>query len=162
MKETISHERLLAVLDYNPATGIFTNRINRRKAKAGAIAGGICHGYRLIGIDGRSYRAHRLAVFYMLGRWPESEVDHRNNKRADNRWENLREATSSTNKANTPARPSKSGLRGVHRTPKGKSTSKIQVNKKQIHLGTFKDDQTAFTAYCKAAQTHFGEFARPN
>jgi hypothetical protein len=46
------------------------------------------------------YSAHRLAWFYVHGKWPQSGIDHRNGDIGDNRIENLREATQAQNCAN--------------------------------------------------------------
>lgn len=62
-------------------------------------------GYRVITIFGNEktrpqYRSGRLAFLYMTGHWPEWDVDHKNRKRGDDRWKNLREATRSQNLRN--------------------------------------------------------------
>jgi hypothetical protein len=92
-------EQLRHNLTYDPLTGLwFWNiRVGRgRNAKKSGDPAGYTDpdGYVRIIPDGeRKYYAHRLAFFYMLGRWPEAQVDHINRVRNDNRWENLREAT---------------------------------------------------------------------
>lgn len=73
-KPAIRHEDLLALLDYQPATGLFTWRQDRRpRVKASDEAGGIKGkwNYYVITIKGRSYPAHQLAWFYVHGVWPE-------------------------------------------------------------------------------------------
>jgi hypothetical protein len=72
--ETITAERLRELLHYNPETGIFTWRVKRRgPVKAGDVAGRIHadYGYVIIGLDGREYRANRLAFLCMEGKFPE-------------------------------------------------------------------------------------------
>jgi hypothetical protein len=72
-------------------------------------------GYRLIGVDGRWHKAHRLAWLYMTGSWPREQIDHINLIKNDNRFENLREATQTQNHANTRAR--RRGLKGITWSP---------------------------------------------
>jgi hypothetical protein len=88
------------------------------------------------------------------------EVDHKNRNGADNRYENLRKATSSLNHANSK-RIGSSGFRGVK--VKGKKFSaSIGYRKTTKHIGTFDTAEEAARAYDVAARKHFGEFARPN
>src|SRR5258706_15140940 len=106
-KKLIKHKRLLEVLTYDPETGQFFKRDK--------VAGHLnSKGYRRIFIDGRHYRAHRLAWFYMRRRWPRREVDHINGDRDCNKISNLRLATSSQNGHNKPpSKRNKSGFKGV-------------------------------------------------
>jgi hypothetical protein len=82
-----------------------------------ATVGGIhkSTGYCRIGIDGCLYRSSRLAVLYMTGEWPKAEIDHVNCNKADDRWENLREATHAQNQRNDGqgTRPSASMARSM-------------------------------------------------
>ena len=99
----LTAEWLRAVLDYDPKTGLFHWRIDRggRKARIGALAGSFdATGYIQIMIDGKNYKAHRLAWLYVTGNWPIGDIDHLNGERANNRWSNLREATKSINQQN--------------------------------------------------------------
>jgi hypothetical protein len=84
----LTHERLRALLDYDAATGVLTWRSARGPRKAGAVAGSATpDDYVQVMVDGQNYKAHRLAWFWVHGAWPESELDHRAGKTADNRLE---------------------------------------------------------------------------
>jgi hypothetical protein len=90
----ITHERLKERLTYDPDTGQW--RWNQRGRGLSERVGSICKGnggYLMIKVDGRSYKASRLAWYYMTGEWPGMEIDHKNRDPLDDRWENLRLAT---------------------------------------------------------------------
>jgi hypothetical protein len=105
-------------LQYDPGTGEFIwkprsgdKQWNTKLAGevAGFMDGG---GYRQIRIDGKHYRAARLAWLYVYGEWPQNEIDHINRVRTDNRLVNLRDVTSSENQNN---RSNNNGFpEGVH------------------------------------------------
>lgn len=116
MKRRISHKRLLEVLDYNPETGDFKWKHSKIGRVAGAVAGTVsAGGYWQIIINRKFYFAHRLAWFYVRGKWPRKDIDHINRERCDNRIRNLREVTQSQNSTNVELRSSRnvSGYRGV-------------------------------------------------
>ena len=99
----MTQEELHQLLDYNPETGeFFWKSCPAKKIKFGQKAGSICkiHGYVLIGIKKKQYRAHRLAWLYVHGKWPYPEIDHINRVKTDNRIANLREADRSMNNLN--------------------------------------------------------------
>lgn len=158
----LTAERLRALLHYDPETGIFTRRVSLKGVNAGEVAGCLhqASGYIYIGVDGGKYRAHRLAWLYMAGEWPV-EVDHKNRKRADNRWPNLREATRSQNNANGNLRvDNTSGQKGVNWVRRANSwRAYVTIGGQQKHLGYFKDFNSAVEARKSAAEHHFGEFA---
>jgi hypothetical protein len=155
----ITIERLKEVLSYDPETGVFTNLMTRKRARAGAAAGAIskASGYVEIGIDGRSYWAHRLAWFYMTGEWAE-QVDHKDRNRANNAFVNLREADNARNQMNRKA-TSRSGYKGVTWHDCGKWMAQIHIEKRHVYLGLFETALDAHRAYCETASKHFGEFA---
>lgn len=149
---------------YDPRSGLFTYRTShhQRPDLVGATAGAKnSEGYVHIQIEGRKYKAHRLAFLYMTGEWPSSRVDHRNRVKSDNRWENLRLASHSQNIANSVVRnDNKSGVKGVHfQKDMGKWIAYISHNKRRVHLGTFASKSDAEAARRAAAQQLHGEFA---
>lgn len=71
MNRELTHERLLEVLDYDPATGMFVwKKMLSRKFPVGRKAGGLRNGKLYIRIDEQDYTAARLAWFYVNGQWP--------------------------------------------------------------------------------------------
>lgn len=159
-------ERLRQVIRYDPDDGRFWWLVTlsvRRLAgnEAGSVSKAL--GYRLIGIDGTTYYAHRLAWLYVTGVWPK-RIDHKNGNRFDNKFDNLREATGSQNIANSRRHiTSSTGFKGVHfasSTLTRPWRSKIKVRGEVFHLGYFATAQEAHAAYCAAAKKFHGEFAR--
>ena len=154
--------RLNEVLSYDPDTGLFRWVASRNgNAQCSQIAGGLnAEGYLCIMIDGRTYKAARLAFLAVLGRWPNRFVDHKNLNRADNRWRNLREATPFQNTGNCPLRrDSSTGRKGVHHHGE-RFRARIRVNGELKSLGLFDTADAASAAYEAAAKIAFGEFAR--
>jgi hypothetical protein len=159
-------DRLREVLSYEPRTGVFRWRIRlSRRNHVGDVAGTIAtDGRRIIQIDSWHYKASRLAWFYHYGRWPESEVDHRDLDKSNDRIKNLREASSSQNAANVGRLSSnRSGFKGVSvRSPKYPDRFKAQIRKdgKRYFLGYFDTAIKAHEAYAVAARKLHGPFAR--
>lgn len=155
----ITKAHFTSVLHYNPDTGVFTwlQKMSNNVA-AGSVAGTIHHaGYRVIGICGKTYGAHRLAFLYVEGSLPSHEVDHINGVRDDNRWSNLRAVTVMENRRNAKQQSrNKSGVCGVH-WYKQTSRWQAQINdaNKRIHLGFFLKKEDAIAAR-KSAEKHYG------
>jgi hypothetical protein len=159
----LTQERLQEVLSYDPETGEFVwAKTVGPRAKAGRSAGYVnSYGYRMIGFDGKYRYAHRLAWLYMTGRYPENEIDHRNKDKLDNRWVNLREATSRQNAMNRKMRKdNRTGLKGVgFDRRRGKYTASITHNGRVCFLGLFNNPEEAHAAYVENAKLLYGEFA---
>jgi hypothetical protein len=157
----ITQERLKELLSYDPLTGVFLWRVDRYRVKAGDRAGSVSPstGYRVIRLLQKNYGEHRLAWFYMKGEWPPAEIDHDDLNRQNNKWSNLRSASSSQNKTNRRGRGAYQKGVCFHKAS-GLFTSRIYSNGKQISLGCFKTPELAHEAYCLAAPKYHGEFAR--
>ena len=94
MTSLITADILRQTLTYNPQTGDFHWRKSQGSIREGDIAGSEhTSGYIRIKVNGESHVAHRLAVLYMNGDWPEKNVSHLNSQPADNRWANLRDGS---------------------------------------------------------------------
>lgn len=128
----------------------------------GKEAGRINNGYISIKINDESYYAHRIIWCMKTGKMPTSLVDHINMDRKDNRFENLREASYSTNMMNMP-KPldNTSGFKGVNfNKVKNKWMARICVNVKRQHLGYFDCKAAAYFAYVVGADKYHRAFAR--
>lgn len=153
MKPNITYERLRELLDYSSETGLFTWKVDRRRARAGAVAGRRHpNGYTYITVDYQHYRAHRLAWLWVFGVWPNGDIDHINRERSDNRISNLRSVTKSENQQNRSINSNnKSGFMGV--SWHGKSLrwqAHIRTNGKSRNLGTYLTPEAASAAYIAA------------
>jgi HNH endonuclease len=159
----LTQQRLKELLRYDPETGEFWWMVAAaQRISSGDKAGHKnVRGYIDIRIDGIKYRAPRLAFLYMTGKFPDKEADHKDGDRSNNRWTNLREATSGDNKANTMLRSDNtSGLKGVHWNRRDCNwRAQICANGRRIFLGYFDTPKRAHEVYLAAAKKHFGEFA---
>jgi hypothetical protein len=161
----LTHSQLKRLLHYDPKTGIFTWLVNGKNQhqRVGKRAGGRTPDGRFtIGVAGHRYAVSRLAVFYMTGQWPQKLVDHKNCDGSDNRWSNLREATSSQNLHNMRIKNgNRVGFKGViFDKYTGRYRARIRVNYRLVDLGRFDTPDEAHIAYIAAAKKYYGEFAR--
>ena len=117
--------------------------------------------YHIITIDGVKYKRGRLAFLYMEGRFPNQCIDHINGNGLDDRWENLREASVLENAWNRKTCHKKNSHlpMGVRVTGSGRFAARIAVRKRQIQIGTFDTAEAASSAYQKAREKYFGQFA---
>jgi hypothetical protein len=152
----ITQSRLKQLLHYDPHTGVFTWKVRPSNCiRVGDVAGRNCNGYVRIQINSVRHYAHRLAFLYMLGKVPD-EVDHINHTRDDNRWCNLRAATSSVNSKNQSMnKTNTSGITGVGWSAQcNKWHAQIKINGKSINLGRFHDLNKAKAARRQAESDH--------
>lgn len=148
----LTQARLKQALHYDPSTGAFTWVERGCGRKLNAEAGSQTQGYLKICLDGTAYGAHRLAWLYMTGDLPSLHIDHRNGDRADNRWENLREATKQQNGQNRAlSSHNTSGLAGVSWHGKcQKWAAHIHHDRRKVHLGVFESADDAYRAHLAA------------
>lgn len=141
------------LLDYDPSTGIFLWKVDRRYAvKAGDVAGCVQpSGYRYIQINRRAFRAPRLAWLFVHGVWPTHQIDHINGQKDDNRIANLRDVTAQQNSCNTVYRRAKtSAFTGVSKRRNGKWVAHLNRGNKSFAVGTFDSEEAAHQAYVAA------------
>lgn len=95
--DCIDYESLKQLVHYDPDSGKMTRigRINPRTGEIkpipakdiGCVNG--C-GHLEVNLKSKVYTVHRLAVLYMTGEYPLTQVRHINREKTDNRWKNLR------------------------------------------------------------------------
>ena len=163
----IEHSRLTEVLSYDPDTGIFRWKMSRWQSRIGVEAGTVIRikrsglRYRHIEVDKNRVLAHRLAWFYVYGKWPLLTIDHVNGDGLDNRIDNLREATVAENNQNRASvRRNTSGRKGVHwAKARRKWVARIRSGGRLHLLGEFSELESAAAAYEAAAARLHGAFA---
>lgn len=136
-----SQELLHSLFVYREGELYWKTRHNGRCSvdkPAGCIAG---KGYKGIRINGHRYATHRLIWKFIYGIDPIGVIDHINNDILDNRIENLRDVTQSTNMLNTKA----TGISKVKTT--GKYRAQITIKNKFINLGSFDTAEEAASRY---------------
>lgn len=122
-------------------------------------------GYQTFGVDYRVYKVHRTVWILFNGKIPRGLfIDHINGMPSDNRIENLRLADSNQNQHNKKKAKNKSSkYKGVSYKKKDNVfQSCIMFERKYVHIGSFKDENSAAIAYNKKAKELFGDRARLN
>jgi len=115
-----------------------------------------------ITVDSEQYLGHRLAFFYQTGIWPPDGVDHKEQPRHNNSWDNLRPATQSQNLRNTgPRSDSATGLKMIQqRKPGAAYTVRSRIDGKPRHFGSYKNLDDAIAVAAQVVLTFHGDFAR--
>jgi len=168
-----SADYLRAILDYDATSGRLTWRerapsqfvLNKNTAEQAArswnsrcagkpaftsTANGYCRG----SVNNVSYLAHRIIWKMVTGEEPNTEVDHINGLRSDNRWVNLREVSIPENCRNKRLRQTnEASCNGVTRFKRdGRWRARIKdFWGKEVHLGYFDNLDDAVAAR-KAAE----------
>jgi hypothetical protein len=174
-KELPSHEYLKECVDYNPDTGVaiwkerplhhFINESNMKSfntSHAGNVIDMVnSHGYIRFTINRSTYLLHRVIWKIMTNDNTDNVIDHIDNNKLNNKWDNLRKSTLCENSRNRKISSyNTTGYKGVQ---KGRTLNTwiavITVNGKRISLGTFPTPEDAHKAYCEAAVAYHGEFA---
>ena len=120
------------------------------------------NGYLRGQLLGVYYQAHRMIFFVATGLQPRI-IDHRNGKKSDNRFENLRPSNHSSNAINSKLRVGSSEYRGVSWCKRDSVwVAQIRHDNKRERLGNFKSEVEAAKAYDNAAIEYHGEFATFN
>lgn len=148
----LTHDGLLELLDFDPATGAFVWKVSRsNRVKVGSRAGTVHRptGGRYIAIGDEKFMAHRLAWFYVHGSWPAQDIRPLDDNYDNCAIANLSEVSRvALQHARGAIRTNTSGYVGVSATASGKWQSKITWNYHQISLGAnFETAEEAGDAY---------------
>jgi len=157
----MNHSDLIAALNYDPSTGVFTWAAPRKKVVVGSRAGTVrkSDGRRIICFNKEWHLDSRLAWFYMTGKWPEKTVDHRDRDVSNCKWENLRQATRAEQIVNQKVKSTnKLGVKGVSKRG-NRYTAEICFEGKRKSLGSFATLEEASKAYRDEAKALYGEFS---
>ena len=160
LKQELTAARLRELLNYDPETGLFTWRVTRRgTARVGSQAGNVRPPkmYRYICVEGRHYKAGRLAWFYVYGAWPSQQIDHADGDRLNDAIKNLRDCSNAENSQNRGMRSDNtSGYPGVTwNKARRKWQAQVKADGANHNAGLFADRAVAFEAYlCKKRQLH--------
>lgn len=141
IKPVLTQRELKRVLKYDKETGIFVwKKSLSNRVKSGDIAGSLdAAGYLSVRINKKAYYLHRLAFLYIEGYLPENLVDHKDRNRKNNKWNNLREESSTCNSRNCCiSKNNKSGITGVSWSKQAnKWEASISKESKKIYIGSF-------------------------
>lgn len=161
----LTQARLRELLHYDPESGVFTWIAKSSPCshiRPGDIAGWDDDGYVKIKLDGRDYKAHRLAWLYMHGQWPSRFIDHKDTDRSNNRFLNLRDASCAINMQNQTkahANNRSCGLLGVtFHKQSGRWAAKLAINGKRLFGGLHDTPGQAHTAYLTLKRAHHPGF----
>ena len=146
-KSILTQELLKSLLSYDPDTGVFIWKASRSGIRKNRVAGFLhLEEYLLIEINGKEYKAGRLAWLYIHGIWPD-QIDHINHIRSDNKITNLRNVSQNENLKNKGLHLNNTtGFNGVSWDKnRNKWQANITVNKKRIYLGRFENKEDAIS-----------------
>lgn len=159
-----TQEELKEYLYYDPKSGEFhwikiPLKSSRRVGdRAGSTDGTV--GYHTIKFKQKCYRRSRLAWFYMTGKWPTMSIDHKDNNRSNDRWENLRLATRQEQLFNQRLRTGKTTPKWSAKEGK-KFRAKMHFKGEYINLGLYLTAEEAHEVAAKYARTLHGNFYHP-
>ena len=159
----MNQKKLKSLLRYDPETGLFTWLVClSNRAPVGKVVGDgkSVDDYVRVSINGKRYLAHRLAVLYMIGRWPSKDVDHKNGRKNDNRWCNLRPASNAENHRNIGVRANNtSGVTGITwDESRNRWKVHIKAEGKFMNLGRYIDFNEAGMVRLLAECVYFDKF----
>lgn len=158
----LTQEKLHEFFEYKPSGELIWKKQTSNRAVVGSLAGCMkSDGYLKIGFGSKKFKRSRLNFMYHYGYMPAC-VDHINGNTADDRIENLRDATRGLNAYNkSKMANNSSGKAGVtFHTRTQTWRARINLNGKEISLGYHKTFDEALEARLKGEMLHYGELAR--
>lgn len=155
-RHPLTWKELRSQLDYDKETGHLAWLVSKPRIRVGQRAGSDhVKGHREITVCGFTYREHRLIWWWVTGKDPgDKYVDHKNRRRNDNRWKNLRPATHGQNYVNSMQFGK---MRGICRHGAGYRV-RIGINGKRptFHVKTY---LAAKRLRNKLERQYYGEFS---
>jgi transposase len=145
--------------DFGKISNYSWHILSGSQKKAGKI---YCQAFVKKSMVERGKREYMLLHRHIMNAPKDMDVDHINGNTLDNRKNNLRLCTESENAFNRgKSKTNTSGYKGVSWNKHLKKwNATICKKEKNIHLGYYNTPQEAHAAYCEAAKTLHGEFAR--
>jgi hypothetical protein len=117
----LTQDRAKYLFDYDPERGVLIKKNKCSKSDTrppvGSVVGAHADaiGYGNCNADGISYKAHRVIWLWVYGNAPETEIDHIDGNKLNNRIANLRNVTRIENLKNKRRyTTNKTGICGVH------------------------------------------------
>ena len=149
---------LKELFDYDPDTGLLTNRVTRSSCAIEGERAGTPEkrGYWQVSVQGTTYQLHRLIWMLMKGEDPGFlTIDHRNRNPSDNSWENLRLANQDIQEGNKDLGPTRGVcfIKSRGRTP---WRAAIYKNRRMEKVAYFPTQLEAITQYGLWAQERWG------
>lgn len=144
--------------------GQFIWKKDNRARKVNGLVAGFNNNlnYRIVCINNKAYKLHRLIWIYHYGSLSDDvHIDHINGNPSDNRIENLRICNSKQNQYNSKIRKdNKSGIKGVSWNKNlQKWHAQLVVNGKKKHFGFHDDLEFAELVISEARNKFHGKFA---
>lgn len=166
----VMQKKLMSCSYFNAERGQFIRTKARGQGKLGPMGWDNGHGYTVISLSCsqqaiRVLQSH-LVLLWFIGRLPgtHEQMDHISGNRADDRPDNLRLVSNTTNSRNREMQSNNtSGVTGVLWYARdGNWQSRIQVDGKMIHLGYFstREDATIARQYYISTHPKLGFTAR--
>jgi len=160
---TLTQEEAHRLFEYKDGVLLWKERPRASRKPKGDMEAGTKsgHGYRKIRFGVKTYYTHQI-IFLMQHGYIPKLIDHIDGNSENNAIDNLRESDKSKNACNSKL-PSHntSGTKGVFWAKReNKWIARVQINKKIIHLGTFKDLDLASLVADEARLLYHGKHAR--
>ena len=157
----VTQERLKELFDYQDGA-----LIRRKDGRSAVIAMGVKR-YERVSVDGKIQALHRMIYLWNHGHLPKT-LDHIDGNRANNKIENLREATQHKNCLNRKHQAtSKSPYKNVYLQAPTKNAEwkrnwvvSVNVAGKRKYIGSFEDLELADLVATEARDKFQGQFAR--
>lgn len=157
----ITQEKILELFEYCDGE-LYWKKDVAKNVKKGSQAGTLnLKNYKIIGIDNKTYRAHRL-IFLMIHGYLPTIIDHIDGNTLNNKINNLRAAQSADNSANAKlAKHNTSGAKGVFWKKQVKKWEvAVAYKNKRHYFGLYKDFELAELVAVEARNKLHKEFAR--